>query len=430
MNNILSNYSNLLKKIGYILSKSEKRSLLLLSVGSVVMSLTEIFSIGIVVPIMILFSNAEQFQTSKYFKLAYKISMAHDMKEFFLILISIALALFIFKSAYCYFIFTMQQKVIGGIYIRLATRLMRDYLAKPYSFHLMSNSSLLFKNIVEEMGRFTTSFLNPAITMISETMIFFGVFAFSLFVYPLVTLLIVLIFGIVLMFLNILLIGRIKSYSTAREQQSGLLYVTATEALGAIKEIQMYDVNKYFTDKFSKATSGYTRAFVKFTTVSNLPRPILETFIFTLFLLGMMISTLLNKSFADLIPMMTIIGMVCLKLLSSISKIYNNIHQLYYHANAVDIVYDIIKKNDFVKEEKTPKDIKYFGIKEDINAISLKDIKYRYETAEAAIFNNFSLTIPLDKVVALVGTTGSGKSTLIEIIMELLKPGEGHFYYK
>ncbi|MFA5317540.1 MAG: ABC transporter transmembrane domain-containing protein, partial [Dehalococcoidales bacterium] len=419
MSNILSGFSSLLKKIKFILAKPEKKSLVLLSIGSVVLSLSEIFSIGIIFPIMLLLSNPEQVHTSKYLSIAYKFTMAQDLRQFFIILISIAILLFIFKSAYSCYVFSKQQRVIGGIYTRLATRLMRDYLAKPYSFHLVHNSSLLLKNVIEEMGRFTTGFLNPAMIIISESLIFLGVFIFSLCMYPAETLLIIMIIGAVLAILNFLLIGRIKRYSTVREQQSGLLYMTAIEALGAVKEIQIYDVNKYFTDRFSRAVNGYTQAFVKFTTVSNFPRPILEAFITTLLLLWMMSSVLLNKSFAELIPKMTVVGMVCLRLLSSISKIYNNIHNLYYHANSVDIVHDIIAKSESLKDGAALHHHRDAAAREGTRAIHLKHVTYCYETASVPIFRDLSLEIPMGKVVAVVGRTGAGKSTLIDILMGL-----------
>ena len=390
-----------LAKINFILNNSEKRNLILLSVGSVILSLTEVFSIGIIVPIVILFSNAEKFQTGKAFKLLYQLTMAHNLKEFFFILSAVAIILFIFKSVYSVFIFSKQQSIIGKIYTRLTARLMQDYLAKPYSFHLMSNSSLLFKNIVEEISRFTGSYLNPSITIISEAIIFVGVFLFLFILYPFVTLSIVLIFGIVVIFLNILLIGRIGRYSIAREQHCRQIYVTAAEALGAVKEIQMYDVKKYFTDKFSNATKGYTQSLVKFNIASNLPRPVLETFIFTLFLLGMMLSVFLNKSFTDLIPMMTVVGIVCLKLLASISKIYLNIHTLFYNANAADIVYDIILSSDLRREGMPAIGQGDLDVEEKSPSIHLKRVNFRYETAANPVLEDFSLTIPLNQMIAI-----------------------------
>ena len=430
MGKLLQNFSIPLKKINFILNSYEKRNLILLSVGSVVLSLTEVFSIGIIVPIVILFSNAEKFQTGKAFKLLYQLTMARNLKEFFFILSTAAILLFIFKSAYNVFIFSKQQSIIGKIYTRLTARLMQDYLAKPYSFHLMNNSSLLFKNIVEEISRFTGSYLNPSITIMSEAIIFVGVFLFLLILYPLVTLSIVLIFGIVVISLNILLMGRIGGYSIAREEHCRQIYVTAAEALSAVKEIQMYDVEKYFTDKFSNATKGYTQSLVKFNIASNLPRPILETFIFTLFLLGMMLSVFLNKSFTDLIPMMTVVGIVCLKLLSSISKIYLNIHVLFYNANAADIVYDIISSSDLRREEISAIDPRDLNIEEKSPSIHLKRINFRYETANSPVLEDFSLIIPLNQTIAIVGKTGSGKSTLIDILMGLLEPSKGLFYYR
>lgn len=430
MSKLLRNILNPLTKINSILNDSEKRNLILLSIGSVILSVTEVFSIGIIVPIVILFSSAEKFQTGKAFKLLYQFTMARDLKEFFFILSTVAVILFIFKSAYNVFIYSKQQEIIGRIYTRLTARLMQDYLAKPYSFHLVNNSSLLFKNIAEEISRFTGSYLNPSITIMSESIIFIGVFSFLLFMYPLVTLLIVLIFGVVVTFLNILLIKRIGGYSIARERHCIQIFVTAAEALSAVKEIQMYDVNKYFTDKFSNATKGYTQALVKFNIVSNLPRPVLETFIFALFLIGMMVCVKLNKSFTDLIPMMTVVGIVCLRLLSSISKIYLNIHTVFYNANAADIVYDIILKSDLRKEEISAINVKDFNIVEKSPSICLKHITFSYQTATSPILEDFSLTIPLNQTIAIVGRTGSGKSTLIDILMGLLEPSKGLFSYR
>ncbi len=206
--------------------------------------------------------------------------------------------------------------------------------------------------------------------------------------------------------------------------------MTAAEALGAVKEIQMYDVKKYFTDKFSDATKGYTQSLVKFNIASYLPRPVLETIILTLFLLGMILSVSLNKSFTDLIPMMTVVGIVCLKLLASVSKIYVNVHTLFYNANAADIVYDIILSSDLRKEGAPEAGREDVNTGEKSPSIRLNSINFRYETAASPVLEDFSLAIPLNRMVAIVGKTGSGKSTLIDILMGLLEPSKGMFYYR
>src|SRR3989338_4315255 len=181
----------MIKKLLALLTKNEKSSLLMLSLGAIVLSISETFSIGIFIPLMGLFVNQENLHTSCILDNLLRFSRIKDINLFMVVLIIITILIFIFRAFFSIFMAYVQQKSIGKIYMRLTSDVLRAYLEKPYSFHLSSNSSELFKNISLEVSQFITGFLTPIILICSEIIVLLGIFVFLLYVFPAITILLI-----------------------------------------------------------------------------------------------------------------------------------------------------------------------------------------------------------------------------------------------
>lgn len=424
----ISNQLIILRKLSYILTPSEKKKFVVLSISTVFLSLSEAFSIGILIPIMGLFINQDKILTSKIFQWFYQCTGICDIALFFIILIVIAIMLFILKTIYSVFILYKQQNTIGSIRNRIKSEVLLSYLQKPYAFHLKNNSSILFKNVVTEVAQFSVGFLGSSIVFISEIIIVFGIFLLLIFKYPLITFIIVGILGSVMTFLNYFLKKRIKLYSYQREKYSEQKYKTALEALGAIKEIQVYNAQAFFLQLFSKSIKKYTESFIKFSIASNLPRSILEVIIFTFMLMVLLISIFYHKTPSELIPMMTVFAMSSLRVLPSINKIYINFNNLLYYQNSLDIVYSIVNEGSSTTMPEASLKLNP-AVEKKEESIRLEHITFCHDSQTAPIFENLDLFIPTRKTVAIVGESGAGKSTLIDILMGLLIPSKGELYY-
>jgi ATP-binding cassette subfamily C protein len=339
-------------------------------------------------------------------------------------LIVAAFFVFVLKIVFSVAMLYKQQKNIGEICCRLTNRALSSYLNKPYIFHLVNNSSVLFKNISAEVSNYVYYFLNPVIVIASEIVVLSGICLLLIFVYPVMMLLLLTIFGVVTLLINFILNKRIEAYGKQREIYSEQMYKTALESLGAVKEIKAYNVQQFFTDKHLDAIKRYTDGYMKFIVVSGLPRHILELVLFTFVLAVVLFGIFFHKSSAELIPMLVVVGIASLRLLPSFYKIYSSVNFFQYGKNSSDIIYKI-----FREEDPAPGRVP-LSIVKDADSIKLDNVDFRYETAPEPIFKKIDIAIPLRSIVALVGETGSGKSTLLDIVMGLLTPSGGEMSYR
>jgi len=417
-----------LKKLELILTKSEIRQFIFLSIGTLFLSISETFGIGIIIPTLNCFMKMEKIKTSYLWELFCRMSGTQDSLLFLTILVLAAILLFVFKAAFGVFMLQKQQRFIYNVFNRLTSDILSSYLCRPYAFHLENNSSTLFKNMIAEIGQFTNGYLTPVILIISEALVTIGIFLLLIWAYPTIIIFLVVIFFLIMTTMNLIFSKKIKSYSHAREKHCDQMFKTALESLQAVKEIKVYNVHNFFVDKFSHANQNYTKSIVNFNVISGLPRYILETVLFITAFGILLVSMHLQQSFIQIVPMMIVMGVASLKLLPSINKVYTNFNLLHFSRNSLDIVYDIFY--DAGSQEKTGVEHKAASRSDGTDCIRLSDITFSYKTAPKPIFENLNVSIPLKSSVAFVGATGAGKSTLIDIVMGLLTPSKGSLYYK
>lgn len=419
----------LLTKLKSILTSSEKKRLAFLGIGVAVLSLLETFNIAMLLPLMGLFISPQKIYSTPVLSWLYHACGAPDLFLFVALLVGAAFVIFLLKSAYSIAMLYQQQKIIGEISSHMTTKVLRSYLSKPYSFHLMNNSSELFKNIASEATNCVSYLLSPIITIGSEVVILLGICLFLICVYPVMTSLVFVIFGSIALVVNVFFKKRIRVYSSQREIFNALMYKDALESLGAVKEIQMYDLRDYFTSRYFESTKRYTDSFVKFTTISNLPRYIFEIAFVALAFFAVLFGIYSHKSFVEAMPAMVVLGVATLRLLPSFSKIYNNVGYLHYGVNSLDIIYDILKEEGGSKVAAHSQDMPLPAVAAGDRSIRLENITFRYKTASHPIFEGLSVSFPLNSISAIAGETGSGKSTLIDMVTSLLTPQSGRLSY-
>jgi len=419
----------IINKLSKILVSSEKRQLVLLGTGVLFSSLLETFSIAIVLPLMTLFIFPQKINSIPGLGWLYRVCGFPDAVLFVALLIAGGCFILIARSVYSVFVLYQKQKVLGDIYSRLTSKILRSYLKKPYSYHLVYNSSELFKNTLSETNNCVNYLLSPAISIASEAIILFGVCLFLVYAYPVLTIAIFAIFGLCSLLVNVFFRKRVKAYAAQRETFSTMLYKNALESLGGVKEIQIYNVHDYFTSRYFVATKNYTSALVKFITLSSLPKQALETAFVVLALLGTLFIIYSHRPFVEFIPMMSVFAVAMMRLSASFSKIYENVASFHFGGNSLDIISGALKEEGCEEKIERDQGVLISELAAQDKSICLKDVVFCYQTAAYPLFDGLNMTLPLYRICAIAGETGSGKSTAIDIITGLLTPQEGSLYY-
>lgn len=416
----------LLYKLKNILVASEKKQLVLLGVGTVFLSLLETFSIAIVLPLMTLFVFPQKINSTPGLSLLYHACGSPDVFLFVVFLIAGACATLLARSVYSVWMFYQKQKILANIYSRLTSKVLHSYLKKPYSYHLVNNSSELFKNTLSEANNCVNYVLGSIISITSEAIILAGVSLFLIYTYPVLTIVIFVIFGSSSLLVNGFFRKRIKSYAAQREIFSAMQYKNAIESLGAVKEIQIYNVHDYFTLRYLESTKNFMSAVIKFNIVSCLPKHILEIGFVVMALLAALMVVYLKKSFIEFIPVAAVFAVAMMRLSATFSKIYENVASFHFGGNSLDIVFKVLTEENDLNHHPG---VLLPDITTQDKSISLKEVTYQYQTAAHPIFEGLNISFPLYQISAIAGETGFGKSTAIDIITGLLTPQKGRLYY-
>lgn len=415
-----------LRKIRLILTRKEKLKFIIVVCSSVFLSMSEIFSIGILLPIINLFLDPALITSSAKLHALYVWSGAADPLTFLTLLVIAAIFLFLGKSVYGAIVSYWQQKYLAVIYRRLTSDILRGYLHRPYEFHLLNNSSTLFKNVNAEVGQFISYCLNPIVAILSESIALCGVLFIAIYLYPWATVIAMACIGTVAIGSNQLFKHRLARYAENRSNFQEQYYKTVTESLQSVKEVKIFNVQDYFIRKFVHSFEQYLNSVVKSSFIGSLPRYYMEALLFSGMLSVILISVHTKTNYKEIIPMIAILGVVAMRLMPAISKIVTSINSMHYSFNSLDMVFAAISETAGNPHHGASL---VNAIHHNSSPIRLESVAFGYAAGQMDIVKDFNLTIAPHSITAFIGETGTGKSTLIDIIMGLLLPQQGHLYY-
>ena len=372
-----------------------------------VATILEIFSIGLIVPLVsslldlkiILFN---QFDLSKF-----------NLNNILLLLFLI----YLLKTIYLIKFNRWQFNLIYKINHNLTNRLFEKYINFNYSNYLKKNSSELVRNIIN-VENFTHN-IHQSVILVSEIILIFAFLLVLLFFQPLVTFLVVIVgFFLGFFFLKILNPTLIK-YGENYQSKSKALIQEINQSINNFKDIKIYQKQNFFLNKFSISTSVYSNSIKINEYFKALPRIIIEfvaVLVILLIIFSMLFLKLENKEIISFVALFAAIGF---RLIPSLNKIIAAIQHLKYYLKLTDnLSFDL----NYIEKNITKSESINFS-----NNIELKNLDYSYDSGKI-VFKNLNLIIEKNKIVGIKGKTGSGKTTLVNIITGLLSPTNGEVF--
>ncbi len=409
------------KTVYKILSKRQRKYFWILQILMILGAVFEVIGLTSMIPFLGIMAKPEIIETNKILALLKTTSGLIDNNEFifffglgviFLMVFGNLFTIFISWGTFFYGHRTGQEWV---------SRLYRFYLNQNYIFHTRVNSSELTSNIIVEVGRVIHGVLIPLLRANSRFAALI-ILLLSLIIYnPFVSLLIVSI--LVLSYSLIYFILRIKLTIFGKKISyfNNIRFRTIGEGLGNIKLNKVHGNESFFANDFEKTCKPLANIYTLKSTFEFAPKYIIDIIVFG-GLLSLLLYLFKNQSitFINILPQISFFVVVGYRTLPSIQQIFASFAQARTSGSPLEIIgEDLIRaKNQRNKNFRNNKTMNH-------SAIKLQNIHFQYPESPKLILNNFNLTINPGQTIGIAGETGSGKTTVVDLILGLIKPDKG-----
>lgn len=305
----------------------------------------------------------------------------------------------------------------------ISYRLLRGYLNQPYEFFLTRNSAELGKNLLTEVDGLTGRVISPLLRLTSNFILVIAMLAFLMVVDPLITVLSAAVLGgsyvVIYLRLRGLLHHAGEDMVKALEQR----YRIAQEATGGIKDVKLLGLEASYEQEFAGASDRSANAVIRVGIMSDLPRFVLEAITFGA-LLGLVLVLLFRNdgNIASIVPTLGIFAFSVMRLLPALQQTYYALANIRGATAALDT---IVKDYDEARSNQPEPVSTAQGSMPVATSLDLQAVSFRYASATRPALTNLDLTIPARTTVGLVGGTGAGKTTLVDLILGLLTPDSG-----
>ncbi|WP_111414181.1 ABC transporter ATP-binding protein [Billgrantia lactosivorans] len=414
-----------LKDLYALLTREQRRRLFRLQLLVVLMAFAEVAGVVSIGPFMALVGDLGRLESNDTLARLYLQSGFEDPADFLFWLGMFVLAALTAASGlsmYTVWRLSMYGQQIGA---ELSTRLYRHYMQQPWLFHANGSSAQLTNKISQECTRITDKIIAPLMKMNARVVMVLFMSVAILLVNPVVA-----ITGVSVFFLLYLVLYRTvrrKLTANGKEitQTQRERFKLMAEGFGGIKDALLLGRQRMFNRRFevSSIALGHARGTTK--ALSEVPRYAMELAAFgsVIFLVLYLLATH-RGDLGSILPVLSVMALAGLKLLPAFQQIYTSVATIRANLAAFESIREDLFESRFA-ETKEPSPAEAAGYLEPQRTIELDGVVFRYPGKEESALNGLSLRIGANQVIGLVGASGSGKSTTIDILVGLIDPDEG-----
>jgi len=411
------------RKLFVLLSPRERQMLYLLFGATIIAAIIDVAGIVSIMPFMAMVANPDIIQTNRWLYWAYTFFHFTTPSRFLFSLGILVLGLLILNNLFKALFAWMQLRYGYMREYSLSRRLLTRYLSQPYIFFLNRNTSELSRNILSVVGTVIGSVLRPCLSIAEKTVSSIFILILLLFVDPLLAITTALVLGSIYGAIYIIVRKKLSLWGRQSVEATLYRYKLSSEAMSGIKDLKVLGREHYFLDRFAAYCRQYARYASKSGTIGLIPMYSLEVLAFGGILCIVLYFLALKQNLVQVLPLIALYAFAAKRLMPALQGIFAGISTIRYNLASLDVLYD-----DFITTVEA--DSKQDGASAITplafaRSLELKNITFAYPNREEQVVHDLSLSIQANTTVGFVGSTGSGKTTLIDIVLGLLMPQAG-----
>lgn len=386
-------------------------------------SLVDLLSIGLIYPLLTVLFNPKEISFFGINLQTEKLFIEYSQKEIIIYSLIAFNLLIIFKNIFVFLVNYLRIRLFVNIQLSLTKNLYDNYMFKNQLFHLKTHSSTLVRNILIETKLFVKKNVILFMDFFSNFVVLVGLLIISLnvkFTETTIILSILTFFGFVYFkFLKQIFV----KLGEKRIILDGKLYKFVRESLEGYREIKIYGVDKFFKDNFLSKLFKREKVGKKISILATVPKHLLE--ILTIIFFSILIIFFLrdyDQNLTNAIPDIGIISVILIRLYPAANKLIFDLQTLKISHPTTKLLDD---------QFNNLKEYNIKGSKDDVihinfnHHIKLKNVSFKYPNREQLIFENVNIKFEKGKAYGIVGQSGSGKSTFLDLLTSFINPTVG-----
>lgn len=412
------------KKLGILLDRKQKNAMAGLLVLMTIGAFLQTLGVSLLVEVVQVVVDPEKAMRSSLVSTVYKIFGFEDFKTFSILIMAGLILTYIVKNIYLYYQYKLMYAFIYTNQFSTSERMLRNYMRRGYEYFLNADTAVVQRSITSDVNNMYALIL-ALLQMFSDGVVSLCVAIYCLFQSGLLTVILAVVLMVVMLVIKKVL--KPIMYKAGKDNQDyySSLFKWISQTVLGIKEVKITGRETYFVDQYKKAGKGYVGAVQRYTLDNNIPKLLIESVCVATMIGYIIVLIVTGESTDNMLTAMTTLAAAAIVLLPAVNRINNQINSIAYLEPFFMNVSDNLQ--DEISEDKV--DLTFVGnaieklpVKE---KISLKGITYAYPNTEKFIFKNADLEIKIGESIGIVGASGAGKSTVVDVLLGLLIPSSG-----
>ncbi len=415
-------------KLKVLLDKRQKRQMVGIVILMLIGGVLESLGIAMIAPVMQVVIDPQQVEESSILSGIYELFHLSSTTQLAALIMVALILVFVIKNIFLYFMNVVQLRFVYTNQFATSRRMMINFMQRPYEYYLNADTTVIQRNITSDVNNLYALILS-CLQLISEMIVFVCLVGILLSQDAQMTITIAVLLVIVLLVIKFFIKPvMVKAGQDNQDYYSGL-YKWIYESVTGIKEIKVANKENYFINGYADCGAGYVNAVQKYNLYNSTPRLLIETIAIAGMVGYMLFVMASGVSLTALLPQLTVLAAAAARLLPSANRINNYLTSIAYFEPFLDNV------SDNLQTEIHDKSISYnsddYRKKQDVeklpvhHTIRMENITYKYPGTDKLILSKATMEIPVGKSVGIVGTSGAGKTTIVDVLLGLLDPEEG-----
>ena len=400
----------------------EKWQLSVLLVAITIVALMQIAGVGSIIPLLAAIADPEHIRDQVLISYMSEFIYFPDTNSIVIFLAAFSLTLIVTSNVLSAFTAWFTFRFVWSVQSRLSTALLDRYLSHPYESLLGKNPAEAEKNVLEEVTIFTNGVMRPILRLIASAVVVVVITLLLVVYNPVMA-------GITVAFLGG---GYIVTFLLVRQKLSGAglrridsnedRFRTVNEAIRGVKEIQVLGRNQEFVNRYHRPSRVYATNTALQNVIAEIPRYTIEVLAFGSVLVIALSIAITSGDLDEIIPLISIYAVAGYRLIPAMQRVYSDWSGIRFNRGVVEPLHRAYTEAEISRSDEMMTGSGTIDFEKDIQ---ISDLSYRYPGSSEFVIDRLNLTIKRGHKVSFIGETGSGKTTLIDLLIGVLRPTSG-----